>query len=114
MSGQEKEYNEGRSLKIKTVTVCRGHRVKMDALWYCCGPSGGGAPRHYGWEPARATGWPYRSAPQVANLGGQPVQPPFKIPESIIYYFLVASDMRVSLNIYVPLNVTKFDRHFFV
>ena len=22
--------------------------------------------------------------------------------------------MRVSLNIYVPLNVTKFDRHFFV
>ena len=27
----------------------------------------------------------YRSAPQVANLGGHPVQPPFKIPESIIY-----------------------------
>ena len=24
-------------------------------------------------------------APQVANLGGHPVQPPFKIPESIIY-----------------------------
>ena len=42
----------------------------------------------------------YRSAPQVANLGGHPVQPPFKIPESIIYY--------------VHLNVTKFDRHFFV
>ena len=55
----------------------------------------------------------YRSAPQVANLGGHPVQPPFKIPESIIYYFLVASDMRISLNIYVHLNVTKFDRHIF-
>ena len=27
----------------------------------------------------------YRSAPQVANLGGHPVQPPFKIPEIIIY-----------------------------
>ena len=23
--------------------------------------------------------------PQVANVGGHPVQPPFKIPESIIY-----------------------------
>ena len=61
------------------------------------------------------TRWPYRSAPQVANLGGHPVQPPFKIPESIIiYYFLVASDMRISFNIYVHLNVTKFDRHIFV
>ena len=46
--------------------------------------------------------------------GGHPGHHPFKIPESIIYTFLVASDMRVSLNIYVPLNVTKFDRHFFV
>ena len=55
-----------------------------------------------------------RSAPQVANLGGHPVQPPFKIRESIIYYFLVTSDMRISLNIYVHLNVTKRDRHFFV
>ena len=45
-------------------------------------------------------------------MGGHPVQPPFKIPESIIYYFLVTSDMRISLNIYVHLNVTKFDRHF--
>ena len=26
-----------------------------------------------------------RSTPQVANLGGHPVPPPFKIPESIIY-----------------------------
>ena len=59
-------------------------------------------------------GMTYRSAPQVANLGSHPVQPPFKIPESIIYYFLVASDMRISLNIYVHLNVTKFDRHIFV
>ena len=31
------------------------------------------------------TPFTYRSAPQVANLGGHPVQPPFKIPESIIY-----------------------------
>ena len=38
-----------------------------------------------------------RSALQVANLGGHPVQPPFKIPESIIYYFLVASDMRITV-----------------
>ena len=70
---------------------------------------------HMNWcaPPEDELMWCYRSAPQVANLGGHPVQPPFKIPESIIYYFLVASDMRISLNIYVHLNVTKFDRHIF-
>ena len=36
-------------------------------------------------QPQTGSRVAYRSAPQVANLGGHPVQPPFKIPESIIY-----------------------------
>ena len=62
-----------------------------------------------------------QDAPQVSLTGdgrAHTTAPPHQnVPARYTHYYLVsivASDMRVSLNIYVPLNVTKFDRHFFV
>ena len=46
---------------------------------------GGGTGYHKG-HKAIMLGLCYRLAPQIANLGGHPVQPPFKIPESIISF----------------------------